>query len=533
MTVPESLGRLQGKLIVSCQAAEGDPFRDSSLMARFAQATVAGGAAGVRANSPGDISAIRAVVDVPIIGIQKETWTDGRVLITPSLDAARQLALAGADIVAMDCTSRGHATGALERLARVRGETGALALADIATIEEALAAANAGADAVLSTLRGYTDDTAGSAYFDPEFIRELAQRCPVPVIAEGRIGTLGEARAAMAAGAFAVVVGTAITRPRDITRSFADAVESEYRRHKDERFLIGVDLGGTKIKCGLVSSRGKLIFDSVLPAPARAGRAALLDALKQAIHGALQEANRLGYQAMGVGIATAGWVDTDTGSIAYATDNLPGWTGTPVAEEIRRFCGLPVAVENDANALAVAEKRYGLARRLTDFVVITLGTGVGGGCYIGGKLNRGAHYFANAFGHIPLVPGGVPCTCGRSGCLEVYANAGALMRYASGHYESPEQIIQSAQKGEEKAREAIQMLGQFLARGCAILVGLLDPQALIFSGGLTMDNPALIEVVRKELRAFVPAWDQRHLEIVSSRLGYFGGVFGAAAVADG
>ncbi len=528
--ITKRLEELRGKLIVSCQAGAGDVFREPSLMARFARAAVAGGAAGIRANSPEDVSAIRAAVDVPIIGIQKEVAPDGRVLITPTLQAARSLVDAGAEMVAFDCTRRGQAAGALDRLAAIRQATGTAALADIATIEEAEAAVAAGADAVLPTLRGYTEETAAFTYFDVEFLRKLISVCPVPVIAEGRIQTLAEARSAIAEGAFAVVIGTAITRPREITRGFAGAIQAEFFRRSTEQFIIGLDLGGTNLKFGIVSSVGRMLYHSTLPTPVQAGRTGLLALLKSAVQQALREANEKGWQISKVGVATAGWVDARQGSIAYATENLPGWTGTPVAEEIQRFCDLPVSLENDANALAVAEKRFGSARDLTDFAVITLGTGVGGGCYVRGKLNRGPHYFANALGHIPLVPDGIPCTCGRVGCLEVYTNAAALMRYAGHGYTSPDQVIRSAGEQDAQACEAVRMLARHLARGCASLVCLLDLQALFLSGGLTVDNPLLIETLRRELGPLVPVWDRRGVQILPSRLGYLGGVFGAAAI---
>ena len=114
-----------------------------------------------------------------------------------------------------------------------------------------------------------------------------------------------------------------------------------------------------------------------------------------------------------------------------------------------------MAVENDANALAIAERHFGRGRDVDDFVCITLGTGVGGGCYIAGRLNRGAHFFANALGHIPIQHGGLPCTCGRKGCLEVYANAAALLRYAGQEFATAEDVIRAANSGENIARRAL------------------------------------------------------------------------------
>jgi putative N-acetylmannosamine-6-phosphate epimerase len=214
------------RLIVSCQAREGEPFRDPASMALFAAAVVAGGAAAIRARGPEDIRAIRKVVSVPIIGISKEMQADGKILITPTFESARELIAAGADMIALDVTRRGQCYDALDRLRRIREELHVPVLADIATLDEALAAAHAGADFVLSTMRGYTDDTAKIQYFDLRFIAELVQQSPAPVIAEGRIDTPEQAGAALAAGAYSVVVGSAITRPVTIARRFADAIAS-------------------------------------------------------------------------------------------------------------------------------------------------------------------------------------------------------------------------------------------------------------------------------------------------------------------
>ena len=212
------------KLVVSCQAREGEPFRDPESQAKFAVSAVDGGAAGIRAHGADDVRAIRRVVSVPIIGIRKIMQDDGRVLITPTLESARELVEAGAEMIAMDVTSRGQRKGAIERIQRIKAELNVPILADIATLDEAMAAADAGADAVLSTMRGYTDDTADIQSFDFEFVGDLARRSPVPVLAEGRIHTPEQARAALDVGAYAVIVGSAITRPVTIARRFVCAI---------------------------------------------------------------------------------------------------------------------------------------------------------------------------------------------------------------------------------------------------------------------------------------------------------------------
>ncbi len=524
---------LRDKLIVSCQAFDGSPFRHPDCMARFAQAAVEGGAAGIRANGPEDIRAIRQAVDVPIIGIWKAEQDDGKILITPSFEAAQKLVEAGATLVAVDCTFRGQRYGALDRLQHIKQELGVPVLADIATVEEAVQAAQAGADAVLSTMRGYTPETEHVRAFEPSFIAQLVPAVDVPVLAEGHIQRPEEVRAALDAGAYAIVVGSAITRPELITRTFVSALE-EWRRLKDpKRIFIGIDLGATNTKSGLVTNHGELVSQSVIPTPWDQGRDALLKHLAHCVDVCRDEAQVRGLQPDAIGLATAGWVDPNSGEVVYATENLPEWTGTNPGLYLRETFGLPVAVENDANALAVAEKQFGAAKNAFDFVCVTLGTGVGGGCYIGGRLNRGSHFFANALGHIPIVPGGRHCTCGKSGCLESYANASALMRYAAhGNFRSCEDVIAAANAGDSNARCAVRTLAKHLAMGCASIVNILDPDMLILGGGLAQNNRYLLEDLSEELANRVTVWPQRRLAVQVSTLGYSAGVLGAAAVAS-
>lgn len=433
-------------------------------------------------------------------------------------------------MVALDCTKRGQRYGALERLKRIKTDLGVTVMADIATVEEAEEAVRAGADVVLSTMRGYTDDTSDVAQFEPEFIGQLVRALKVPVIAEGRVNTPDLARQAIRAGALSVVVGTVITRPHSVVRTFVDAVQDEFASRTAERWILGIDLGGTNTKSGLVSSSGELIWDETVATPAQAGRTGLLKHLEEVALGGLDRTRKSGREVEAIGIGTAGWVNPSTGQVVYATENLPGWTGTRIADTIREATDKPVFVENDANALAVGEKFFGLARNFNDFVCITLGTGVGGGCYIGGRLNHGAHYFANAFGHMCVEPGGKPCSCGQNGCLEACTNAAALIGYAGDGYASAAEVIHSAKEGNVRAIHAIEILAARLAAGCSLLIQLLDPEALILAGGLAQDNPRLITGLERELSRRVPVWEQRQLKILTSSVGYHAGVLGAAAL---
>lgn len=210
----------RGSLIVSCQAQPDSPFHGPAGMAAMARAVAAGGAAGIRANGPDDIRAIKGVVDLPLIGIWKTGHPDG-VYITPTFEAAAAVVAVGAEVVAVDATDRERPDGgtAAALIARIRDELGVPVMADVDTVPAGLAAAAAGADLVASTLSGYTPATAGGPDGpDLQLVEQLATRLVTPVVAEGRYRTGADVRRGLDAGAYAVVVGTAITNPTAITR---------------------------------------------------------------------------------------------------------------------------------------------------------------------------------------------------------------------------------------------------------------------------------------------------------------------------
>ena len=225
---PPLLAALRGGLIVSCQALPGEALFGSDIMARLAVAARGGGAVGIRANTPPDIAAIRAAVpDLPLIGLWKVVVSGFEdVYITPRVEDAVAVAQAGADIIALDATDRPHPEGktAADLIRAVKNATGKRVMADVSTFEEGMAAEQAGADVISTTLSGYTPYSPQQDEPDLALIAALACRLRVPLIAEGRIATPEQARAALDAGAFAVVVGGAITRPQQITQRFAQAL---------------------------------------------------------------------------------------------------------------------------------------------------------------------------------------------------------------------------------------------------------------------------------------------------------------------
>lgn len=215
-------------LVVSCQARPDNPLHGGTFMAAMARAAEAGGARAIRANGPDDVAAIRAVTSLPIIGLWKREDEGYPVYITPDFAAAAAIAAAGADIIAIDATPRPRKGEPLENLIRkIREELGKPVFADIATLEEGVRAAELGADFVATTLSGYTEGTAHLKAKGPDIalVAALAGAVRAPVVAEGRFERPEQLKEAFAAGAHAVVVGTAITNPREITRRFVGAID--------------------------------------------------------------------------------------------------------------------------------------------------------------------------------------------------------------------------------------------------------------------------------------------------------------------
>ncbi|MFF0964664.1 N-acetylmannosamine-6-phosphate 2-epimerase [Streptomyces sp. NPDC003703] len=210
---------VRGRLIVSCQAPPGDPMRGTPTLVALARAAAAGGAAGIRVNEPEVVAAVRAAVDLPVIGLWKEG--DTGVYITPTVRHALAVAEAGAHVVAADATGRPRPDGgSFADLVAAVHAAGALVMADVATLEEGVRAAGQGADFVSTTLSGYVPGSPRRSGPDLDLVAALAAATAAPVVAEGRIGTPEEAAAALEKGAHSVVVGTAITAPTALTRRF-------------------------------------------------------------------------------------------------------------------------------------------------------------------------------------------------------------------------------------------------------------------------------------------------------------------------
>lgn len=222
------LGRIKGGLIVSCQALETEPLYSPYIMSRMAYAAYRGGAVGIRANTPVDIKAIKEAVDLPVIGLYKQMYADSQVYITPTYEAVDEIAACGVDIIAIDGTGRRRPGGiTLEDFFREvrKRHPGQLFMADCSCYEDAVHAQELGFDLAGTTLRGYTEETKDAAIPDYALLQRMTDRLDIPVIAEGGIWSPEQLKQALDCKVHAAVVGTAITRPMDITRRFTEAIK--------------------------------------------------------------------------------------------------------------------------------------------------------------------------------------------------------------------------------------------------------------------------------------------------------------------
>lgn len=240
MTKSELFQKMEGKLIVSCQALPGEPLyvEEKSIMYLMARAAKEAGAVAIRTSSVRDVVAIKEETGLPVIGLVKVHYDGFEAYITPTMKEVDELVHAGADIVALDCTlrKRGDNLTVNEFIIRIKEKyPDIILMADISTYEEGMNAQEAGVDMVSSTLSGYTEYSPHLEGPDLELVKSLSKDLRIPLVGEGRVHTPQQAAAVLKSGAFAVVVGGAITRPLEITRRFIDAISELYTKKEEEK----------------------------------------------------------------------------------------------------------------------------------------------------------------------------------------------------------------------------------------------------------------------------------------------------------
>lgn len=315
------------------------------------------------------------------------------------------------------------------------------------------------------------------------------------------------------------------------------------------KIVVGLDIGATNIKAVIVSERGEKIFSHKYPTPtvSEDDKESIEDKLINILKQSFDEAEKQGISIkdiVGIGFGIAGLIDTKNG-VVIESPNISAVANLPIRDIFNRVFSLPVVVENDASAYAYGEKWVGAGKGLDSFVIITLGTGLGGGLIYKGELYEGAL----EIGHMVIEPNGRFCPCGSWGCLESYASGRAIVDRATSSLEkgvhsmlieccggnfyklTPADVYKTALEGDSLSREVFRETGQYLGIGIANLINLLSPEAVIIGGGLVGAWDLFIEELKKEVskRAFEPL--SARTKILKSELKDDGGAIGAAGLA--
>ena len=312
-------------------------------------------------------------------------------------------------------------------------------------------------------------------------------------------------------------------------------------------YLIGVDLGGTFIKTALITLQGDILKKVEVPSGKESGPEKVIANIITSIQMAAEEAGQTFNQVQGIGLGTPGPLNTQKGIVCNAV-NIPGFINIPLRDLIQEKFGIPVNLENDANAAGYGEYWKGAGRGSSLMVAYTLGTGVGGGIIIDGKLIRGTNDCGGELGHITIVPDGEMCSCGNRGCVEAYASATFLVKHTAamlkrgcpslltkwmeeGKTLTAKLIDEAWRAGDEFAKERLWEVGYYLGLGVANIVSALNPDVVVVGGGMSKSGEIILEPVRKEVKKRTFREHYEHLRIVAAELGNNAGVIGAAGLA--
>lgn len=314
---------------------------------------------------------------------------------------------------------------------------------------------------------------------------------------------------------------------------------------------IGIDVGGTNVKIALVDDNGKIIYSNSVPTYAKMGYEYTVNNIKQAIKDLMKETNTTTSDIEGIGFDFPGQVDCKTGVVKLAP-NIPGWVNVPIAQMIEDEFHIPTRIDNDVRCAALGELKFGAGRGCENFICITVGTGIGSGIVINGKVVRGATNAAGELGHIKLQMNGGPiCGCGDTGCLEAFASGPAIVAMAQEYIKggkstkfremaaveggeiTPYMVAKAAEEGDPVAKKIFEIVGEYIGIGLTSVINLLNPERVIIGGGVAESGELLLGPIRKTIkeRAMVVAGNA--VEIVPAQLGNSAGVIGASMLIEG
>ena len=313
-----------------------------------------------------------------------------------------------------------------------------------------------------------------------------------------------------------------------------------------KKYIIGVDIGGTRTKIALLDLSGRILHrKDFLTRNYESGR--LIKAVSSAVKDIAEEKKIRKNDILGVGIGLPGLVDFKKG-LVFCLTNLPGWKNVPLKKILERRLGLPVFIDNDVKVMAMGELRLGAGKGYKNIICMTLGTGVGGAVIIDGNLYRGSSLAAGEIGHIPINESGPACNCGSSGCLEAYvgreyfldnarkklrsASGAAVLRMVDGNAAliTPELLKEAAVKGDKLSQEAWQEMGLRVGNALAGVINLLNPQLVIIGGGMSGAGEILFSSIEKALDKKCMTITRKAVKIVKAKLGNDAALIGAAEI---
>jgi len=308
--------------------------------------------------------------------------------------------------------------------------------------------------------------------------------------------------------------------------------------------VIGVDLGGTTVKTGLVSSEGRILYQNKFPSNAEKKQNEVLGQIERSIRDAMDYAK--GTVVRGIGIGSPGMVDDD-GNVK-APPNFADFDNVPLREKLEKMFGLPVQVENDANAAAIAESRFGAGKPFPDFLFVIWGTGVGGGIILKRKIFRGPTGGAGEIGHICVDYSGVLCNCGSWGCIEAYVGQkylsqrtaeklrknpkSRIVELVGGNLDriEPVYIARAAKEGDEFARDVLLEAGMLLGVALGAVMNTMDLRVSIIGGGISGAGEFVMDAVKKSVQEHVLKPLRPDIKVLPAKLGNDAGILGAAGL---
>ena len=307
--------------------------------------------------------------------------------------------------------------------------------------------------------------------------------------------------------------------------------------------VLGIDIGGTKLAAGIVDTEGRMLARDEIPTRAGEGLEPVMDRIVGLGRGLLSRPEAAAVSVQRIGVGCAGPVDLKAG-LVLRPPNLPGWTRVPLTELLQHALGLPIVLENDANAAALGEFRYGAGRGAKSIVYMTVSTGIGGGIILDGRIWHGLKDAAGEIGHITVDPDGPLCGCGNRGCLEAISSGTSIARRAKeilaagrpselGRVANPTaaDVVRLAGEGDPVASAVWDRAVRYLGIGVAAVIAILAPERVAIGGGVSRAGDALFEPLRDHVRRRLKLVPVESVPILPATLGPDVGILGAAAVA--